>query len=201
MVKVYIASSREIGNRCKEWAKENICTGFEITENIDDCEVFVSVLYDKIIKKEFIKNRRCYNFHPGILPEYRGAGCSSWVIINGEKKSGVTLHLIDEGIDTGDIIKINKFDIKESDTAYDVNSNAIETIFKMFKLNFNIILSENYLQTKQDDSCAKTYYRKDLQNLKDITKLIKAFYYPGKEGLYYKNNGTKFYIGENYESN
>ena len=41
--------------------------------------------------------------HGGILPEYRGGDAMQWAIINGERETGVTLHYIDEGVDTGPI--------------------------------------------------------------------------------------------------
>jgi methionyl-tRNA formyltransferase len=45
------------------------------------------------------------NLHPGLLPKYRGRAPINWAIINGETKIGLTAHFIDDGIDTGDIIK------------------------------------------------------------------------------------------------
>jgi methionyl-tRNA formyltransferase len=199
MTKIYIASSRDIGLKCIEWAKNNLPNGFEITENMEDCNIFISVLYDKIIKQDFIQNRKCFNFHPGILPEYRGAGCASWVIINGEKESGVTLHYIDSGIDTGDIINISKFPVNKNDTAYDVNEKALSTVFESFVDNFHYLLVGCIIATKQQVDEGKTYYRKDLDKAKDLTRFIKAFHFPGKEGAYYIKDNKKIYIGENYE--
>tara|TARA_Y100001938_G_C8084360_1_gene431058 strand:- start:1015 stop:1626 length:612 start_codon:yes stop_codon:yes gene_type:complete len=203
MVKVYIASSRDIGTKCKNWASKHMPLGFELTENMSESDIFISVLYDKIIKQDFIEKRKCFNFHPGILPEYRGAGCSSWAIINGEKESGVTLHYIDSGIDTGDIICINKFPIEDLDTAYDVNEKALDTMYNSFIENFNYLLEGSMegsiISVKQGNG--KTYYRKDLEKAKDLTRFIKAFTFPGKEGAYYIKNNVKNYIGENYETN
>tara|TARA_R110001592_G_scaffold349859_1_gene645516 strand:- start:1030 stop:1629 length:600 start_codon:yes stop_codon:yes gene_type:complete len=199
MVKVHIASSREIGTKCKNWASNNMPSGFELTENMSESDIFISVLYDKIIKQDFIENRKCYNFHPGILPEYRGAGCSSWAIINGEKESGVTLHYIDSGIDTGDIICIDTFPIEDLDTAYDVNEKALDIMYNSFIRNFIYLLEGSIMSVRQ--GTGKTYYRKDLDKAKDLTRFIRAFTFPGKEGAYYIKNNVKNYIGENYEKN
>ena len=48
------------------------------------------------------------NIHPSLLPKYRGGNPYSTVIINGEQETGVTLHFMDEGFDTGDIITQKK---------------------------------------------------------------------------------------------
>jgi len=46
----------------------------------------------------------CLNIHPSLLPKYRGAAPIQWAIINGEQETGVTIMLLDEGEDTGDIV-------------------------------------------------------------------------------------------------
>jgi methionyl-tRNA formyltransferase len=56
------------------------------------------------------------NYHPSLLPAYRGGSAINWAIINGEKKSGVTIHSIDEGVDTGPILLQEAVDIAPDDT-------------------------------------------------------------------------------------
>ena len=57
----------------------------------------------------------CVNVHASILPKYRGAAPIQWAIMNGDKKTGVTIMFMDEGMDTGDIIKIAEIPIEEDD--------------------------------------------------------------------------------------
>jgi methionyl-tRNA formyltransferase len=57
------------------------------------------------------------NVHTGLLPEYRGGHVLQWALINGERETGVTLHYIDEGIDTGPVIAQMRFPIGEDDDA------------------------------------------------------------------------------------
>jgi methionyl-tRNA formyltransferase len=57
------------------------------------------------------------NVHPGLLPEYRGAHVLQWAIVNGERETGVTLHYLDEGIDTGPVIAEQRVPITEDDDA------------------------------------------------------------------------------------
>ena len=56
------------------------------------------------------------NVHPSLLPKYRGGNPYSAIIMNGEKESGVTLHLMDEGFDTGDILLQKSFKINANET-------------------------------------------------------------------------------------
>jgi methionyl-tRNA formyltransferase len=181
-MRVHIATSRPIGEKCLNWAK-----GLADMRTMDDCEVFISVLYDQIIPKEFIDKHRCFNFHPGILPGYRGSGAYSWALINKEKHAGVTLHEIDEDIDTGPIIDVRTFSISEKDTAYTLYSQAEEVIFEMFKDWFMKLLLGKYRTFGQSNHGVRTYYRKDLEKAKDLTHIVKAFTFPGKENAFYFN--------------
>jgi len=56
------------------------------------------------------------NYHPSLLPKYRGGSAMNWAIISGEKETGVTIHQIDEGVDTGPIVIQEKVPIDADDT-------------------------------------------------------------------------------------
>jgi methionyl-tRNA formyltransferase len=120
------------------------------------------------------------------LPDYRGVGISSWVLINEEPKTGITLHKIDSGIDTGKVIEIREILISEQDTAYTLFERTEHLILKMFKNWYIDLLEENYTAVSQKKN-DKIYLKKDLQKAKNLTKFVKAFYFPGKESAYYYN--------------
>ncbi len=179
--KLHIATSRPIGEKCKEWALQK---GYTLT-SMADCDIFISVLFDTILLEEYIKTKPCYNFHPGILPWYRGAGAYSWVLINNEKETGVTLHKIDKDIDHGDIISIQKFPIKKEDTAETLFRKAEDIIFEMFTLSLPIIIKGNVITRAGDEGLI--YYRKELETARDLTKYIKAFTFSGKPNAFFIN--------------
>lgn len=56
------------------------------------------------------------NYHPSLLPKYRGGSAINWAVISGERETGVTIHMIDEGVDTGPVILQEKVDIGPEDT-------------------------------------------------------------------------------------
>lgn len=68
------------------------------------------------------------NAHPSLLPNYRGAHPYYHVIKNGEKETGVTLHLLDEGFDTGNIINQVKFKLKEKETLGSLENNTTSVV-------------------------------------------------------------------------
>lgn len=59
----------------------------------------------------------CINLHASMLPKYRGAAPVNWTLVNGEKKTGLTTILMDEGMDTGDILMMEEVEILEEDNA------------------------------------------------------------------------------------
>jgi len=193
--RVYIATSRDIGNKCIEWSSKNMPAGYCLVDSVESADIIISVLYDKILNPTQVKNKKCFNFHPGILPEYRGTGIFSWILINKEKKAGVTLHLIDKGIDTGDIIEIREFLISKDDTAYSLFLRSEQIIYKMFQDWFCDILNGKFTAVPQNLNDGFLYLRKDLQRAKNLTRFIRAFHFPDKESAYYFNDsGKKTYI-------
>lgn len=63
----------------------------------------------------------CVNLHASLLPSYRGAAPINWAIAKGEKKTGITIMLIDEGMDTGDILSQREVPIGEDETAEELS--------------------------------------------------------------------------------
>jgi methionyl-tRNA formyltransferase len=81
-------------------------------------ELHVSMSYDQILRKDIldIPPRGTLNCHAGALPFYRGRNPLTWALINGEKEFGITVHWVDLGIDTGDIVRQIKVPIRAEDT-------------------------------------------------------------------------------------
>src|SRR5439155_9931615 len=62
-----------------------------------------------------VPRRGAVNVHTGLLPEYRGGHVLQWALLNGEHETGVTLHYMDEGLDTGPIVAQTRFPIADED--------------------------------------------------------------------------------------
>lgn len=93
-----------------------------------DPGIIVVVAYGKILPVEILKlpTYGCVNVHASLLPKYRGAAPVQWAIIRGEKKTGVTTMLMDEGLDTGDILLQEETDIGEEDNAVTLSKKLSE---------------------------------------------------------------------------
>jgi len=76
-------------------------------------DLVVLVAFGQILPKEIIEGppRGCINVHPSLLPKYRGAAPINWALIRGERKTGVTIMQMDEGVDSGDILLQEETDI------------------------------------------------------------------------------------------
>lgn len=180
MPKLHIATTREVGERCETWTR---ACGFELVSP-EECDVYISILSSKILPPEFVKAHRCYNFHPAILPQYGGSPVFTMVILNRETESGVTLHEMDEGIDTGANISIGTFPLKETDTAEDVRERAEEMIYRMF---------QRWLFPLMDNTYRRVYKKRELG--KDLTDTVRALTLDGKEPAFWVNSkGEKIYI-------
>ncbi|SFV70314.1 Methionyl-tRNA formyltransferase [hydrothermal vent metagenome] len=73
-----------------------------------ECDYIVVAAYGQILSRAILDHAPCINLHASILPQYRGASPIQQTLLNGDKETGVTAMLMEEGLDTGDIIKIEK---------------------------------------------------------------------------------------------
>lgn len=81
-------------------------------------DVMVVVAFGQILSKEILDIPRygCMNVHASLLPKLRGAAPIQWSVIDGDRESGVTIQQMDEGIDTGDILLVEKYKLDAKET-------------------------------------------------------------------------------------
>ncbi len=84
-----------------------------------DADGIIVAAYGRILPNTVLKLTKygCINVHASLLPAYRGAAPIQWAIIDGLKKTGVTIMQMNEGLDTGDIISQAEVDIDEKETS------------------------------------------------------------------------------------
>ncbi len=92
--------------------------GMEILRELNP-DVVVVVAYGKILPKDFLEYSKygCINIHGSILPKYRGAAPIQRCVLDGEEYAGVTSMQMDVGLDTGDMLLVEKTKIGENETA------------------------------------------------------------------------------------
>jgi methionyl-tRNA formyltransferase len=143
-------------------------------------DTLISVGYRFIIDKEVIQ-RATYaiNLHPTLLPKYRGYRSGPYIIMNNEKETGVTVHFIDEGMDTGDIILQKKVPLTAFDTVKSMlrKTGSIEGSVLIESLK---MLKENSVTPiSQDESQATVYneVRKPKDSEIDPNKSLTELYH------------------------
>lgn len=142
-------------------------------------DLLVSAGYPHILSTELLNIcRQNINIHPTLLPKFRGPATAWNVIANGEIESGITVHFIDEGMDTGDIIYQEKIELTSFDTIYslmrktnDLEPQALIEALKRLRNPF-------FIAQKQDESISSTFIglRKPEDSMIDDFKSIKELY-------------------------
>jgi methionyl-tRNA formyltransferase len=83
-------------------------------------DLLLSVYFTQVFRRPLLDALRgpALNFHPSLLPRHRGVAPVVWAIVEGDDYTGVTVHHIDEGVDTGPIVCQSKMPIHPCDTGY-----------------------------------------------------------------------------------
>ena len=151
--------------------------------------IFISIEFEEIINLKNFKTKELFNFHFSLLPKYRGCHTNFFQLYFGEKNSGVTLHKIDNGIDTGPIISNIKFKININDNALVNYKRLMKSSSLLYRKNFVKIIKNNYKEKKQNNKRSTYFSRSSVNydkmkhfsikkmNLKFFHK-IKAFIFP-----------------------
>ena len=166
--------------------------------------LLVSINYRFILDLNII-NKFLYaiNLHGSLLPKYRGRTPHVWAIINGEKKTGVTAHIIDKGVDTGPIIKQEEIYISPSDTGHSL-------LLKFEKIYPDLLISSINNLVKgcklkvQDDNEASFFGKRepimgyiDFQNnSKKIIDFVRAQSNPYPGAYSFLEDGKKIIINK-----
>lgn len=122
-------------------------------------ETLISINYLFIIDDDLIQlpKKIAINIHGSFLPKYRGRTPHVWAIINNEKYTGVTIHKIDKGCDTGDIIEQLKIPIQEEDTGADIVKKYRKAYIPLLESVLKKIESNKLQLVKQDETVSSFF--------------------------------------------
>ena len=148
----------------KTFAVENnilVLTPSNIRKEYDDIlrldpDIIVTCSYGQIIPKEIIDFPKygCINIHASLLPKYRGGAPIQRAIMNDEKYTGITIMYMDEHMDTGDIISMEKIKIEDSDNLQTITDKLSILGSKLIIKDINDIINNKVVREKQNDSDA-----------------------------------------------
>jgi methionyl-tRNA formyltransferase len=111
--------------------------------------IFVSLEYDRLILPDLFRSESLFNIHFSLLPAYKGAYTSMWPILDGKDHTGVTLHRIDAGIDTGDIIDQTVIPISPDENSSQVYRKYLESGLTLFAKWISKLVSGTFESTPQ----------------------------------------------------
>lgn len=171
-----------------------------------EIDLTISYLYWRKIRKPLIEgpNYGCINFHPAILPDWKGCGGYNVAILNKLPQWGVTAHYVNEEFDKGEIIRVDKFDFDyKTATAKSLEEISQEKLVNLYKEIILQVKQKGRLETLDLDNSKGTYItRKQMNEMKeikldelnseDLDLKIRAFWFPPYDGAYIEVNGKKY---------
>ena len=169
-------------------------------------DVGISLSLGYILKKEFLScfPMGCINLHPALLPHNRGAYPNVWSIIEGTP-SGVTLHYINEGIDTGDIISQEQVPVQSYDTGETLYRKLESASVSIFKRTWPVF-KKGEVPCHPQETKGGTYHKaRDVQAVDEVfleqeysarylIDLLRARTFPPHKGAYFVRDGKKVFM-------
>lgn len=169
-------------------------------------DVGLSVMFDEILRREFLDifPKGCYNLHPGYLPYNRGIYANVWAIVEGTP-AGVTLHQIDEGVDTGPIISRKRVVVEPWDTGESLYRKLERAGVALFREAWPRVERGEVAPQPQDATQGSLHRRRDTDAIdrvdldktykaRDLINLLRARTFPPYQGAYFSVDGRKVYM-------
>jgi len=119
-------------------------------------ELIVVAAFGQILPKAVLEAPPlgCINVHPSLLPRFRGAAPINWTLIRGETVTGVTIMLLDEGMDTGDILLQEETPIRPEENAGELHDRLAGAGAELLVRTIAGLLDGTVRRTRQDSSLA-----------------------------------------------
>jgi methionyl-tRNA formyltransferase len=171
-----------------------------------NADIAVSVLFAYVVSPEFIGlfPKGCINLHPALLPHNRGRFPNVWSIVT-KTPAGVTLHYIDQGIDTGDVIAQKEVPVEVTDTGATLYRRLELEGLKLFKENWPSIRAGTCSRSSQPGGAGSYHRGRDVETIdeidlqksyraEDLINVIRARTFPPHRGAYFMHQGRKIYL-------
>lgn len=165
-------------------------------ESYVEADVVVSINFINIIPKDFIQKFKfgIINAHAGDLPRYRGNACPNWAILNNEKEVVLTFHQMDEGLDSGNVVRKEVFHLSKDTYIGEIYEWLYKKVPSGFVESVRM-LEGGYSTKKQEGKPLRTFPRKPEDsriNFQDgidrVYRLIRASSRPFSGAYAFLNN-------------
>lgn len=169
-------------------------------------DVGVSVLFGYILRPQFLNlfPAGCVNLHPALLPYNRGAYPNVWSIVE-HTPAGATLHCIDAGVDTGDIIGQRQIEVEPVDTGASLYRKSEEACLELFKELWPLLREGRAPRTPQQGQEGTSHKVRDVEQIdqidldrsypaRQLIDILRARTFPPHPGAYFLHQGRKVYL-------
>jgi methionyl-tRNA formyltransferase len=125
-------------------------------------ELILSVYYRSLLPKSILELPRlgAFNLHGSLLPKYRGRAPINWAVLKGETEAGITLHVMTERADAGDIADAEPVPVGPDETAHEVFLKLIPAARRLFRRSLPLLLSGSAPRIPQDEARATKFGRR-----------------------------------------
>jgi methionyl-tRNA formyltransferase len=119
-------------------------------------DVAIVLAYGRILPRPVLDAPRhgCLNLHASILPRYRGAAPIQWALMRGETETGISLMQMDDGLDTGPVLRVRRITIDPDDDAGRLSERLAELAAVMVREDLGPAVDGTLVPVPQDDSLA-----------------------------------------------
>lgn len=212
---VVFLGANDIGWEIYEWLtdRESVTVQAMITtaEQLDllkrlEPDMAVAAGFGEIVPPEYldVPRRGCVNVHPGYLPHARGYNPNVWSIVEGIP-AGVSIHVMAEAVDAGDIIARRKVASSFADTGKSLYERMERAAVDLFTETWPAIEAGEANRIQQDESAARTHYKREFSDLceidphetyeaKELLDVLRALTFPPFENAYMEVDGKKYTI-------
>lgn len=138
-------------------------------------DVCVVIAFGQILPKAILDIPRygCVNIHASLLPRYRGAAPLQWVVLNGEKETGITTMMMDVGMDTGDMLEKTVVPMDRKETYGSIHDKLSVLGGELIVSTLAKIEDGTIISTPQKDEEA-TYTKKIVKSMGEIDWTLEA---------------------------
>jgi methionyl-tRNA formyltransferase len=189
-------------NQCIDWFTGSY-QNQKVIETVSDFgpDYIISAYGLRIMPEHLLDLARivALNMHPSYLPDYKGRWIASWAIINGETDHGITIHIMDKGIDTGPILLQQKLPVSIDDTAHSLYNKLMYGFINVFD-DFFRDLTSGMIRSRVMPQGGR-YFTKNVPfqgridpgwSIDTVERFIRAMFYPPHRGAELRLNGSVY---------
>jgi len=167
-------------------------------------QIGISAFFGYILRREWLDMMPCINIHSGLLPYNRGTYTNVWSIVE-RTPSGVSVHHMDEGVDTGDIITQREVPIEPTDTGETLYRRLEEAAVDLFQSAWPMIRDGKTPRLPQDPAEGTTHRIADVERIdridpdrkytaRELIDIIRARTFAGYRGAYFVHEGRRIHL-------